>query len=108
MFLGFGVVFPWAQNVVAVDCQSLPSWPDQGIRPYALSAMDKWDFWCRRFPICNTTLLRKLFECAGLEQVTARALDVTTRFTSFDDYWQPFLIAQGSALSDLETRYEVT
>ena len=62
----------------------------------------------QRFPMCNQQALRKLFEGAGLVQVEVRALDVTTRFTSFDDYWQPLLTGQGSAPSYLETRDEVT
>jgi SAM-dependent methyltransferase len=61
-----------------------------------------------RFPLCNPEALRKLFERAGVEQVRVRALDVTTRFTSFDDYWQPFLMGQGSAPNYLATRDELT
>jgi ubiquinone/menaquinone biosynthesis C-methylase UbiE len=62
----------------------------------------------RRFPLCNPEALRKLFEDAGLKQVNTRALDVITRFTSFDDYWQPLLKGQGSAPNYLETRDEST
>ncbi|MFI5102105.1 MAG: hypothetical protein ACHP9V_01915 [Terriglobales bacterium] len=61
-----------------------------------------------RFPLCNPEALRKLFERAGVEPVRVRALDVATRFTSFDDYWQPFLTGQGSAPNYLETRDELT
>jgi ubiquinone/menaquinone biosynthesis C-methylase UbiE len=61
-----------------------------------------------RFPLCNPEALQKLFERACVEQVRVRALDVTTRFTSFDDYWQPFLMGQGSAPTYLETRDKPT
>jgi SAM-dependent methyltransferase len=61
-----------------------------------------------RFPLCNPEALRKLFERACVGQVRVRALDITTRFTSFDDYWQPFLTGQGSAPNYLETRDELT
>jgi len=61
-----------------------------------------------RFPLCNHEALRKLFEDACMKQVKVRALDVITRFTSFDDYWQPFLTGQGSAPSYLATRDELT
>ena len=52
--------------------------------------------------------MRKLFEGAGLEHVEVRGLDITTRFGSFDDYWQPLLTGQGSAPNYLETRDELT
>ena len=62
----------------------------------------------RRFPLCNPEALGKLFEGACMKEVSVRALNVITRFTSFDDYWQPFLTGQGSAPSYLATRDEST
>jgi ubiquinone/menaquinone biosynthesis C-methylase UbiE len=62
----------------------------------------------KRFPLCNPNELRKLFESARLAQVKVRALDITTRFASFDDYWQPLLTGQGSAPNYLATRDEPT
>jgi SAM-dependent methyltransferase len=62
----------------------------------------------QRFPICDPTALQKLLEHAGLEQVTVCALDITTRFENFDDYWQPLLTGQGSAPNYLATRDEMT
>jgi SAM-dependent methyltransferase len=50
-----------------------------------------------RFPMCTPEGLRSLFQQAKLEGLTSHALDVVTRFTSFDDYWQPLLTGQGSA-----------
>ena len=51
----------------------------------------------RRFPMCTPDGLRAFFEQANLENLTLHALDVVTRFASFDDYWDPFLTGQGSA-----------
>jgi SAM-dependent methyltransferase len=45
----------------------------------------------QRFPLCSPERLRKLFDDAGLYEVNVRALDIATRFTSFDDHWQPLL-----------------
>ena len=43
----------------------------------------------RRFPMCTQEGLRSLFEQAQLEDLNVHALEVVTRFASFDDYWQP-------------------
>lgn len=58
----------------------------------------------RRFPICTQPGLRALFAQAKLNNITVHALDIVTRFASFDDYWEPFLGAQGSAPNYLVTR----
>lgn len=50
----------------------------------------------QRFTICNPDNLRALWESVGLTAVESRSIDVPTRFTNFDDYWLPFLDAQGS------------
>jgi SAM-dependent methyltransferase len=51
----------------------------------------------RRFPICNPNSLMDLFQNAGLSEVQARPIDVSTDFKDFDDYWSPFLGGQGPA-----------
>jgi SAM-dependent methyltransferase len=51
----------------------------------------------RRFPICHPESLAALFRGAGLEAIETRAIDVPTPFRDFDDYWSPFLGAQGPA-----------
>ncbi|MCL1634716.1 class I SAM-dependent methyltransferase [Luteimonas sp. SX5] len=51
----------------------------------------------RRFPICDPDRLRTLFESTGFQDVAVRAIDVTTFFRDFDDYWHPFLGSQGPA-----------
>ena len=58
----------------------------------------------QRFPMCTEDGLRTLFEAAKLEHLAVRVLEVVTRFTSFDDYWEPLLTGQGSAPSYLATR----
>lgn len=50
-----------------------------------------------RFPLCRPDALRDLLTAAGLRAVAATALDIPTRFASFDDYWQPFEGGQGPA-----------
>ena len=51
----------------------------------------------RRFPICNPASIQKLFQNAGLFQIEARPIDISTDFNDFDDYWTPFLGGQGPA-----------
>lgn len=50
-----------------------------------------------RFPLCRPQALDKLFADAGLKDVEVESIDIATQFTSFDDYWQPFLGGQGPA-----------
>lgn len=51
----------------------------------------------RRFGLCRPEALRSAFEQAGLRDVGVAPLEIATPFTGFDDYWQPFLGAQGPA-----------
>ena len=51
----------------------------------------------RRFPMCWSDPLRKIFSDAGLARVEVRAIDIPTPFRDFDDYWVPFLGGQGPA-----------
>ncbi len=62
----------------------------------------------RRFPMCTPEGLRSLFELAKLEDIEVRALDIVTRFASFEEYWEPFLSGQGSAPTYLATRDQPT
>ena len=50
-----------------------------------------------RFPLCRPEALEKLFVGAGLRGVAVKPIDIPTRFTTFDDYWEPFLGGQGPA-----------
>lgn len=50
----------------------------------------------QRFEICKPDNLRAAFEAAGLNAVEVTPIDVETRFKDFDDFWLPFLGAQGS------------
>ena len=50
-----------------------------------------------RFPVCAADPLRRLWQAAGLVRVEVRSIEIPTRFTDFDDYWQPFLGGQGAA-----------
>jgi len=51
-----------------------------------------------RFSMCHPDRLEALFRASGgLDEVESRAIDIPTRFVDFDDYWSPFLGAQGPA-----------
>jgi SAM-dependent methyltransferase len=50
-----------------------------------------------RFSMCQPDQLEALFRACGLDEVESRAIDIPTRFVDFDDYWSPFLGAQGPA-----------
>ena len=51
----------------------------------------------RRFPLCQPGPLMELFQGVGLRNVEVRAIDISTDFTDFDDFWSPFLGSQGPA-----------
>ncbi len=50
----------------------------------------------QRFTICDPNNLRSLFQSTDLKAVEVVPIDIQTRFKNFDDYWLPFLGAQGS------------
>jgi SAM-dependent methyltransferase len=58
----------------------------------AASASDE-----RHMPLCRRGELAALWRGNGLEHVQERELAVELAFSSFDDYWQPFLGGQGPA-----------
>lgn len=49
-----------------------------------------------RFAICRPDNLRAAFEAASLNAVEVIPIDISAYFADFDDYWLPFLGAQGS------------
>ena len=52
-----------------------------------------------RFPLCREGQLESLVREVGLRHIEARAIEVTTLFHDFDDYWMPFLGKVGPAPS---------
>ena len=48
-------------------------------------------------PICRPLALKEAFASTGLINISVNALDITTPFDNFDDYWSPFLGGVGSA-----------
>lgn len=50
-----------------------------------------------RFPLCRPQALTDLFVGAGLREAEVTAIDITTSFAGFEDYWRPFLGGQGPA-----------
>ncbi len=51
----------------------------------------------RRFPLCQPEALASLFRATKLSHVETHALETTTHFKHFSDYWQPFLGGTGPA-----------
>jgi SAM-dependent methyltransferase len=51
----------------------------------------------KRFAICQPDALTALFRSAHLVDVRCEAIEIPTVFTSFDDYWRPFLGGTGPA-----------
>lgn len=50
-----------------------------------------------RFPLCEPHALARVFTEAGLVAAETNGVEIPTTFSSFDDYWTPFLGGQGSA-----------
>ena len=50
-----------------------------------------------RMPLCRKGELSALWRECGLEQVQEQPLEISTRFESFADFWEPFLGGQGPA-----------
>ena len=48
-------------------------------------------------PVCRPGELGEFWKQIGLGHVAERPLDITMRFESFADYWDPFLLGQGPA-----------
>jgi ubiquinone/menaquinone biosynthesis C-methylase UbiE len=62
----------------------------------------------QQFPITKPDNLRALFESVGLQAVDVIPIDIQTRFSDFEDYWLPFLGAQGSVSKYLHTLTDQT
>jgi ubiquinone/menaquinone biosynthesis C-methylase UbiE len=80
-----------------------PSWPlVMGMREIGVSAP--------RIVGANASsleALRSLFEKSGCEEVALRAIDITTHFSSFDDFWQSQtwpLAVNGQVIAALEPK----
>ena len=59
-------------------------------------------------PLCRAGELGTFWKQGGLEHVEERSLDITMRFESFADYWEPFSLGQGPAgayLRNLDDRH---
>lgn len=57
----------------------------------------------RRFTLCRPEPFGRLWTEAGFTGVSVGEIKIPTVFADFDDYWQPFLGAQGPAPSYLAT-----
>lgn len=50
-----------------------------------------------RFPLCRPEALAQIARSAGLRLAEVAGLEIAMTFTSFEDYWLPFLGGQGPA-----------
>ena len=57
----------------------------------------------KNMPLCRAGELSHLWKQGGLEDVREQPLDITMKFDSFADYWDPFLLGQGPAGAYLRT-----
>ncbi len=48
-------------------------------------------------PLCRAGELGELWKQSGLNRIEERPLEITMRFRSLADYWDPFLLGQGPA-----------
>jgi SAM-dependent methyltransferase len=51
----------------------------------------------RHMPLCRPGELAQFWNEGGLQEVVEAPLEITMPFTSFADYWEPFLLGQGPA-----------
>ncbi|SRR6266542_1541851 len=51
----------------------------------------------RLFKICRPEALGELLKSSGLSNVETRAIDISTHFRDFDDFWSPFLGGEAPA-----------
>jgi len=61
-----------------------------------------------QFTICHPDNLKALFEAENINSVDVSAIDIQTNFKDFQDYWQPFVAAQGSVSKYLHSLNEET
>jgi SAM-dependent methyltransferase len=51
----------------------------------------------KHMPLCRAGELSRLWTKGGLQNVKEQPLETEMKFTSFADYWEPFLLGQGPA-----------
>jgi len=51
----------------------------------------------KQMPLCRAGELAALWRQGGLENVREQSIEITMRFESLADYWDPFLLGQGPA-----------
>jgi len=61
-----------------------------------------------RFPLCRRDALATHFRNGGLQEVRSEAIEISTVFESFSDYWTPFTQGTGPAPSYVSSLSEVS
>jgi SAM-dependent methyltransferase len=57
----------------------------------------------RRFSICQPDALETLFRRGGLRDIVCESIEIPTRFSTFADFWTPFMGGTGPAPSYVAT-----
>jgi len=71
-------------------------WDSVGaVDPSAAELLDEG----HRFPICRPDALESLFDRGGLADVVCESIEIPTHFSTFADFWRPFLGGTGPAPS---------
>jgi SAM-dependent methyltransferase len=84
-------VWDYARRMEFLRC----FWDSVGGMDPSAAALDEG----RRFPICRPDALESLFREGGLTDVVCDSIEIPTRFSTFADYWKPFLGGTGPAPS---------
>ena len=51
----------------------------------------------KHMPLCRAGQLSQLWKQGGLKNIQEKPLEIAARFSTFADYWDPFLLGQGPA-----------
>lgn len=61
-----------------------------------------------QYSLCNPDSLQSLFTLCGLKDIEVTPIDIEMNFANFDDFWLPFLQAQGSVTKYLRSTNDET
>jgi SAM-dependent methyltransferase len=70
-------------------------WDAVGAADHSATELDEGT----RFPLCRPDTLEALFRGGGLAKVVSDSIEIPTRFSTFAEFWKPFLGGTGPAPS---------